>query len=42
MIGPIYRLTLRALLIQKRTLMLALVALAPVVTALIFMGNLRM
>ena len=36
MIGPIYRLTLRALLIQKRTLMLALVALAPVVTALIF------
>jgi ABC-2 type transport system permease protein len=35
-IGPIYRLTLRALLIQKRTLMLALVALAPVVTALIF------
>jgi ABC-2 type transport system permease protein len=35
-IGPIYRLTLRALLVQKRTLMLALVALAPVVTALIF------
>ena len=36
MIGPIYRLTLRALLVQKRTLMLALVALAPVLTSLIF------
>ena len=36
MTGPIYRLTLRALLVQKRTLMLALVALAPVVTSLVF------
>jgi ABC-2 type transport system permease protein len=36
MIGPIYRLTVRALLVQKRTLMLALIALAPVLTSLIF------
>lgn len=36
MIGPIYRLTLRALLVQKRTLMLAVIALAPVLTSLIF------
>ena len=36
MIGPIYRLTLRALLLQKRTIMLALVAAAPVLTSLVF------
>jgi ABC-2 type transport system permease protein len=36
MIGPIYRLTLRALLLQKRTWMLGLVAAAPVVAALAF------
>jgi ABC-2 type transport system permease protein len=35
-IGPIYRLTLRALLLQRRTLMLGLIALAPVVTAFVF------
>jgi ABC-2 type transport system permease protein len=35
-IGPIYRLTLRALLVQKRTVMLALIALAPVLTSLVF------
>jgi ABC-2 type transport system permease protein len=35
-IGPIYRLTLRALLLQKRTIMLALVAAAPVLTSLVF------
>jgi ABC-2 type transport system permease protein len=33
MIGPIIRLTLRALLRQKRAIMLALIALAPAVTA---------
>ncbi len=36
MIGPIYRLTLRAMLVQKRTLMLVAVALAPVITSLVF------
>jgi ABC-2 type transport system permease protein len=35
-IGPVLRLTLRALVLQKRTLMLVLVCLAPVVTALIY------
>ena len=36
MIGPVLRLTLRALLLQKRTIMLALICLAPVLTALIY------
>ncbi len=36
MILPIYRLTLRALLKQKRTIMLALVSAATVLTALIY------
>jgi ABC-2 type transport system permease protein len=35
-IGPVLRLTLRALLLQKRTIMLALICLAPVLTALIY------
>lgn len=36
MIGPIIRLTLRALLRQKRAIMLALIALAPAVTAAVY------
>ena len=36
MIGPVLRLTLRALLLQKRTIMLVLICLAPVLTALIY------
>jgi ABC-2 type transport system permease protein len=36
MILPVYRLTLRALLLQRRTIMLAVVVLAPVATALIY------
>ena len=36
MIGPVVRLTLRALLLQKRTLLLAAVALLPVVMAFVF------
>jgi ABC-2 type transport system permease protein len=35
-IGPIYRLTLRALLLQRRTILLALLAAAPVVVALVY------
>jgi ABC-2 type transport system permease protein len=35
-IGPIFQLTLRALLLQRRTMMLALVAGSPVLAALIF------
>jgi ABC-2 type transport system permease protein len=35
-IGPIYLLTLRALLLQRRTIMLALIAGAPVLTAFVF------
>ena len=36
MILPVYRLTLRALLLQRRTIMLAAVVLAPVATSLIY------
>ena len=36
MIGPVFRLTLRALLWQKRTIMLALVAAAPALMALVY------
>ena len=36
MIGPVLRLTLRALLLQKRTIMLALVCAAPMLTAVIY------
>ncbi len=36
MILPVYRLTLRALLLQRRTIMLAVVVLAPVATSLIY------
>jgi ABC-2 type transport system permease protein len=35
-IGPVLRLTLRALLLQKRTIMLALVCAAPMLTALVY------
>jgi ABC-2 type transport system permease protein len=35
-IGPVLRLTLRALVLQKRTLMLVVVCLTPVVTALVY------
>jgi ABC-2 type transport system permease protein len=35
-IGPVYRLTLRALLLQRRTILLVLLALAPVLVALIY------
>jgi ABC-2 type transport system permease protein len=35
-IGPVYRLTLRALLLQRRTILLALLAAAPVVVALVY------
>jgi ABC-2 type transport system permease protein len=35
-IGPVYRLTLRALLLQRRTILLALLAAAPVVMALVY------
>lgn len=35
-IGPIYRLTLRALLLQRRTILLGLLALAPVLVAFIY------
>ena len=35
-IGPIYRLTLRALLLQRRTILLVLLALAPVLVAFIY------
>jgi ABC-2 type transport system permease protein len=35
-IGPVMRLTLRALLLQKRTIMLALICAAPMLTALIY------
>ena len=36
MILPVFKLTLRALLLQRRTLVLALVVLAPVLTALVY------
>ena len=36
MIGPVVRLTLRALLLQKRTLLLVVVAALPVVMSLVF------
>ena len=36
MIDPVYALTLRALVLQKRTIVLALVALAPVLMALAY------
>jgi ABC-2 type transport system permease protein len=35
-IGPVFRLTLRALLFQRRTILLALLAAAPVVMALVY------
>jgi ABC-2 type transport system permease protein len=35
-VGPVYRLTLRALLLQRRTILLALLAAAPVVMALVY------
>ncbi len=36
MIAPVFRLTLRSLLLQRRTIVLALVTLAPIVTALAY------
>ena len=35
-IGPVYRLTLRALLLQRRTILLLLLALAPVLVAFVY------
>src|SRR5581483_12277590 len=35
-IAPVFRLTLRSLLLQRRTIVLALVTLAPIVTALAY------